>query len=500
MVTSNAAVSSQSYDQLCILRKSYVNLIKALAPQADKKVRLCAAVLIDYKHHWQEWKLKVQRTPWFYQKLKDIHKDLMGLYSLHVIRAAIELLIRLGLLERRSNPGNGQDKTYQYRLRWDRVQAAIANQSKPVEVKLEVKKDSVSRKFRSESPEFTVERHQQLQSKAIRSTPLKEEGEISQKINQEEEPIIVITEQQTSNDNKVEIEESSTTQIDLNQDEFSAPPAQNESEELNVSYKGVGEEICDNEVEEDLDKMELELQGNEEAIVEVEEEYEAPPRPRKPKPKNLNSRQSKVCSAFLLDEPVFVQWWVNRLLKTKFGTEELVLAPDAFVKASIRKNPQQALDMWESFKAEMSKRVENFKTRVEHGCQISPLEKEQIKAIAPYATVSESPLVQQALLPEAPEGAENADAYRLYKPSEIEVAPPPPGFFQEAMAKFLGKMSMPKGEKVKEEPVLSELEKLNIDIKEPILRPEVMRRVMGNDSYIVDFDEEGIPYRVRRAY
>jgi hypothetical protein len=477
-----------------------VNLIDALAPSVDKKVRLCAAFLIDYKHHWQEWKLKVQRTPWIYQKLKNIHKDLMGLYSLHVIRAAIELLIDLGLLERRSNPGNGQDKTYQYRLRWDKVQAAIANLDKSVEVKGKVKKSSLPRKFKSESSEFTVERHQQLQSKTIRSTPLKKkESEISQKTDQEERTYVVITEQSIYVDNKSKIEESSTSQIDLKLDEFSAPPAQNESDNLNVSYKDVEKEACDNEVEETSEEMELELQGNEEAIVEVEEEYEAPPRPRKPKPKNLNSRQSKVCSAFLLDEPVFVQWWVNRLLKTKFGTEELVLAPDAFVKASIRKNPQQALDMWESFKAEMSKRVENFKTRVEHGCQISPLEKEQIKAIAPYATFIESPLVQKALSPEAPEGCENADAYKLYKPCEKEVAPPPEGFFQEAMAKLMGKMSMPKGEKVKEKPVLSELERLNIDIKEPILRPEVMRRIMNNDSYIVDFDEEGIPYQVRRA-
>lgn len=496
MVTSSAAVSSKSYDQLCIIRKSHVNLIEALAPQADKRVRFCSAVLIDYKHHWQEWKVKVHRTPWIYQKLKDIHKDLMGLFSLHVIRAAIELLIDLGLLERRSNPGNGQDKTYQYNLRWDKIQAAIANQSKPVEVKGKVRKDSESRKFRSESPEFTVERHQQLQSTAIRSTPLKEEGEIFQEINQEEEPAIVITEQQVSDDNKDEIEESSTPQVDLKLDKFSAPPAQSELTDTDVSYNEI-EVSCDNEVEEDSDKIELELQVNEEVIIEVEEEYEAPPRPRKPK--NLNSRQSKVCSAFLLDEPVFVQWWVNRLLKTKFGTEELVLAPDAFVKASIRKNPEQALDMWHSFKVEMSQRVENYKTRVEHGCQISPLEVEQIKAIAPYATFIESPLVQKALLPEAPEGCENAEAYRLYKPSEKEVAPPPPGFFQEAMAKLMGKMSMPQGEKVKEKPVLSELERLNIDIKEPILRPEVMRRIMNNDSYIVDFDEEGIPYQVRRA-
>jgi hypothetical protein len=226
MVTSNAAVSSKSYDQLCILRKSHVNLIDALAPQADKRVRRCSAVLIDYKRHWQEWKVEVHRTPWIYQKLKNIHKDLMGLFSLHVIRASIELLIELGLLERRSNPGNGQDKTYQYNLRWDKIQAAIANQGKSVEVKGKVKNSSLPRKFRSESSEFTVERHQQLQSKAI----------------------------------------------------------------------------------------------------------------------------------------------------------------------------------------------------------------------APYATFTESPLVQKALLPEAPEGAENAEAYRLYKPSEKEVAPPPPGYFQEAMAKLMGKL------------------------------------------------------------
>jgi len=497
MVTANAAVSSQSYDQLCILRKSHVNLIDALAPQADKRVRRCSAVLIDYKHHWQEWKVEVHRTPWIYQKLKNIHKDLMGLFSLHVIRAGIELLIDLGLLERRSNPGNGQDKTYQYNLRWDKVQAAIANLDKSVEVKGKVKKSSLPRKFRSESSQPTVERHQQLQSIAIISTPLKEERVIFQEIDQEKRNYVVITEKQVSDDNNDKKQESSTLQIDLNLDKFSAPPAQNGSNNIDICYNEIEMENCDNEVEEDSDKIEVELQANEEAIIEVEEEYEAPPRPRKPK--NLNSRQSKVCSAFLLDEPVFIQWWVNRLLKTKFGTEELVLAPDAFVKASIRKNPQQALDMWHSFKVEMSQRVENYKTRVEHGCQISLLEVEQIKAIAPYATFIESPLVQKALLPEAPEGTENADAYRLYKPSEKEVAPPPEGFFQEAMAKLMGKMSMPQGEKVKEKPVLSELERLNIDIKEPILRPEVMRRIMNNDSYIIDFDEEGIPYQVRKA-
>jgi hypothetical protein len=238
-----------------------------------------------------------------------------------------------------------------------------------------------------------------------------------------------------------------------------------------------------------------------------EEPCSAPPKVRKQK--KLSAKQSKVCAAFLLDEPVFIQWWVNRLLKTKFGTEELVLTPQAFVRSSIRKNAEQALDMWESFQSEMSHRMENYNTRVEHGCKISPEEQEQIQAIAPFATAiepvaalpesrPEAPAQPEASTQvEAPPGAENPDAYQEWKSTQ-EFAPAPKGFFQQMMTRITGKMSMPKAEKVERRPAVSQLERLNADILDPVLRPEVLRRVMASDSYVVDFDEQGVPYQVRR--
>jgi hypothetical protein len=174
--------------------------------------------------------------------------------------------------------------------------------------------------------------------------------------------------------------------------------------------------------------------------------------------------------------------------------------------------------MWDSFQSEMSHRVENYNTRVEHGCQISREEQEQIQAIAPFATPiervaalpesrPEAPAQSVVALPEsqpeapaqieAPPDAENPDAYQEWK-SHQEYSPAPSGFFQQMMTRITGKMSMPKAEKVQRKPVVSELERLNADILDPVLRPEVLRRVMASDSYVVDFDEQGVPYQVRR--
>ena len=171
----------------------------------------------------------------------------------------------------------------------------------------------------------------------------------------------------------------------------------------------------------------------------------------------------------------------------------------------------------------MSHRVENYNTRLEHGCKISPEEQEQIQAIAPFATPiervaalpesrSEAPAQSVVTLPEsqpevpaqpeastqveAPPGAENPDAYQEWKSTQ-EFVPAPEGFFQQMMTRITGKMSMPKAEKVERRPVVSQLERLNADILDPVLRPEVLRRVMASNSYVVDFDEQGVPYQVR---
>ncbi len=108
-----------------VLRRDYLELIESMAAGVEGKVIRCAAALIAYYRHWQEWKQEHQRTDWVYQPLRQLHKDLMNLFSIPVIRAANDLLIDLGLLERRGNPGNGQDKTYQYNVRFDRVRQLL---------------------------------------------------------------------------------------------------------------------------------------------------------------------------------------------------------------------------------------------------------------------------------------------------------------------------------------------------------------------------------------
>jgi hypothetical protein len=197
----------------------------------------------------------------------------------------------------------------------------------------------------------------------------------------------------------------------------------------------------------------------------------------------------------LLSHPAFICWWAERVKKTKFGTEELMMTPEAFVKASIRKRPEQALDMFGSFQDEMTHRVDNFQLRAANDCQISADEQEQIKAIAPYATATISaPILPQAKDPEAPD-SENAESYKLWKPKQVEAAPPPAGIL-EKLKQATARMTMPKASKIE---ASSELDELNRWIADPLLRPEVLKRVMGSDLYTTDFDEEGIPYQVRRV-
>lgn len=126
----SARVSHQNPSILTILRKEYLDITN----------NFCAAKLIEYFRHWTEWKIANHRTPWIYQPLKRIYADLMGEHSIHVIRTAISLLESLGILNRQKNPGNGQDKTWQYKLNLDVLHNLLEH-----------------RKLNSEPSEFTVE-------------------------------------------------------------------------------------------------------------------------------------------------------------------------------------------------------------------------------------------------------------------------------------------------------------------------------------------------------
>lgn len=109
---------------IVILRREVLDLLLNYDYE-QKQLPYCAAKLIDYCLHWHKWKIANHRTPWFYQPVKHIYEDFMQEHSRHVIREAINLLMQFGYLERRGNPGNGQDRTYQYRLRIKRLIAGL---------------------------------------------------------------------------------------------------------------------------------------------------------------------------------------------------------------------------------------------------------------------------------------------------------------------------------------------------------------------------------------
>jgi hypothetical protein len=533
--TSIASFPSKT--KISLFYREHKELLEYLDQEIKTRVSCCGAKLFNYFGRWTDWKVPLYNNEWIYQPLMQIYEDLMREHSLHVIREAIALLIRLGFLERRKNLRannwrNGQDRVYQYRLRKDRLEAALlsfeaSKSAESIETNPFVR--SERQKLSSESSSFSVERHTQIHSidcsiNSLRECVVEKEVEEEEACQEEEVPWNLI-EQRTIITIEQEIqelygfgdeEELSQDQSVIDESHFSAAPVEEELEEEPQEAADLRKQVlCDNVIIEDV-------WDSQEQPSCHEEPFSAPPKPRKQK--KFNARQSKICSAFLLDEPVFIQWWVNRLLKTKFGAEELVLTPQAFVRSSIRKRPEQALDMWDSFQSEMSHRVENYNTRVEHGCQISREEQEQIQAIAPFATPiervaalpesrPEAPAQSVAVLPEsqplspaqpkasiqveAPPDAENPDAYQEWKCTQ-EFAPAPEGFFQQMMTRITGKMSMPKAEKVQRRSVVSELERLNADILDPVLRPEVLRRVMASDCYVVDFDEQGVPYQVRR--
>ncbi|MBD2505288.1 hypothetical protein [Anabaena azotica] len=105
----SSIASTDKFSVLVILRREYLDITN----------NYCAAKLIEYFRHWTKWKMKNHRTPWVYQPLKRIYADLMGEHSLHVIRAAIARLEEMGIIEKQKNPGNGQDRTWQYKLNFN---------------------------------------------------------------------------------------------------------------------------------------------------------------------------------------------------------------------------------------------------------------------------------------------------------------------------------------------------------------------------------------------
>lgn len=131
-----ATILERPQSPIMLMRREHKQLLDQLAPQAPTRVRCCAAHLMSYLQHWHEWKKTLYPTNWIYQPLLEIRSDLMDAYTIHVIRDAIDLLQELGFLSIRKNSRaenwrNGQDKTHQYFLHSDRIEAALENRFSP---------------------------------------------------------------------------------------------------------------------------------------------------------------------------------------------------------------------------------------------------------------------------------------------------------------------------------------------------------------------------------
>lgn len=160
-------IETRTASPLVVLRREFLEGItqkaQAMELTLPKQVLFCASKLIDYLLHWRNWKVTHQRTDWIYQPLRRIRDDLMGEHSLHVIRAALDLLLQLGIIARRNNPGNGQDRTYQYQVQVDVVdclgQSKLTDQSEIAEAR----EKTESGRVKIESPKFTVDKSGQQQ-------------------------------------------------------------------------------------------------------------------------------------------------------------------------------------------------------------------------------------------------------------------------------------------------------------------------------------------------
>ncbi|MGH2415915.1 MAG: hypothetical protein ACRDEA_19950, partial [Microcystaceae cyanobacterium] len=109
---------------------------------------------------------------------------------------------------------------------------------------------------------------------------------------------------------------------------------------------------------------------------------------------------------------------------------------------------------------------------------------------------SHQSLDPNSVLPDSTDMTENSNAYRPWKPAPIEGEPVTPEQFRAKLSQLSQRLSMP----VKpEKPIVSEaseIEELNFWLADPLLRKEVMPRVMKSARYSVEFDEYGEPLRV----
>lgn len=208
------------------------------------------------------------------------------------------------------------------------------------------------------------------------------------------------------------------------------------------------------------------------------------------------------------------QDWINR-----FGGDLHQRRAD--VLSHFKKDPANLPIRWEQYASEWLHRYENTQTRMAHELEIDPDYQKRLIAnqraitqplppelnpIAVPPVVEPGFVLGQPVEPKAiapmpmtpapkPENGENAQAYE-YWDAEPEPDAESVQKYKSLISGFLGKFG--KGMKAEEpqpEPP-AELERLNNWLNDPVLRSDVLKKVMRSDRYTVEFNEAGNPYQV----
>lgn len=253
----SSIASAERFSVLVILRREYLDITG----------NFCAAKLIEYFRHWTKWKLKNHRTAWIYQPLKRIYADLMGEHSLHAIRSAIALLEVRGIIEKQKNPGNGQDRTWQYKFNFDILNKLLERGR----FKSEHSTFAVEQYHRS-NPEASkpqqhsaveLEKSEEEETKILECDP--EEACQAEIVNYAKEPICQTPQPEQPQTNRfVEDKErvDSTTETDIYEDHSPAAPVapnfcEEDSGDDDYAFKSVEKSIQPNnqEVQELLQQL-----------------------------------------------------------------------------------------------------------------------------------------------------------------------------------------------------------------------------------------------------
>ena len=160
----------RSNDFIDLLAQLTTQLSTQLSTQFTKQTLArglgCAAELMNYFKHWNQWKRSHCKEAWFSQSLKKIEEDLRWIYSRHTIRDAIALLAELGFLS--IDNDREPSSPNRYLVHCDRVEAALAKFRATVSAQSKKPKKAetpdTSPRFAGEPPQFAGEPHTKILS------------------------------------------------------------------------------------------------------------------------------------------------------------------------------------------------------------------------------------------------------------------------------------------------------------------------------------------------